>query len=73
MSEDSASAGHAGHGDFIVSWTYACQDAAAIRTVDAGPLFSAFERFETLDAQFFDGARTASRELTPSRAELAIR
>lgn len=63
----------ADHEDFIVSWRFACQGPAAIRAVNARPIFAAFERFETLDAQFFDGARTASRELTPDRAELAIR
>lgn len=68
---DHSDHGH-GHADMVVVWTYACDNAGAIRDVDAAPLFAAFARLERVNAQFFDGARSAAAELTDARPALRV-
>jgi len=62
-----------GHADVEAMFVFTCEDAAALEHISADGLFSAFPTLETLDAQFYDGARSAAAGLTPARPRLAIR
>jgi hypothetical protein len=65
--------GHAhGHSDVAIAWSYACENVSALNHVDASALFGAFERFERIEVQFFDGSRSAAAELAPGRASMRI-
>lgn len=64
-------AGH-GHADVVVSWTFDCARPARLSDVDLSGLFEAFPQFETLEVQYFDGARAAARDLTPARPVLQL-
>ncbi|TRO97260.1 DUF2796 domain-containing protein [Glycocaulis profundi] len=65
--------GHAhGHSDVAIAWSYACDNVSALNHVDASALFGAFERFERIEVQFFDGSRSAAAELAPGRASMRI-
>lgn len=62
-----------GHADVEAMFVFTCEDAAALERLSADGLFAAFPTLETLDAQFYDGARSAAASLTPSRPGLTIR
>jgi hypothetical protein len=65
--------GHAhGHSDVAIAWSYACDNVSALNHVDASALLDAFERFERIEVQFFDGSRSAAAELAPGRASMRI-
>jgi hypothetical protein len=65
--------GHAhGHSDVAIAWSYACENVSALNHVDVSALFGAFERFERIEVQFFDGTRSAAAELAPGRASMRI-
>ena len=61
-----------GHADVVVSWTFACARPARLLEVALSGLFAAFPQFETLQVQYFDGARAAARDLTPARPVLTL-
>lgn len=61
-----------GHADIVVSWSYACANTGAINRVELGGLFGAFPAFETVETQFFDGARAAAADLTGANPTLRI-
>lgn len=61
-----------GHADVVVSWTFECANPARLSDVDLSGLFDAFEQFETLEVQYFDGSRAAARDLTPARPVLSL-
>mgnify|MGYP002725652694 CR=1 FL=1 len=61
-----------GHADVVVSWTFECARPARLSEVDLSGLFAAFPQFETLEVQYFDGARAAARDLTPARPVLTL-
>ncbi|WP_421857061.1 ZrgA family zinc uptake protein [Oceanicaulis sp.] len=65
---------HAGHGhaDVVVSWTFECARPERLSDVDLSGLFEAFNQFETLEVQYFDGARAAAQDLTPARSVLRL-
>tara|TARA_Y100001933_G_scaffold78215_1_gene79374 strand:+ start:147 stop:323 length:177 start_codon:yes stop_codon:yes gene_type:complete len=56
----------------VVSWTFECARPARLSEVDLSGLFAAFPQFETLEVQYFDGARAAARDLTPARPVLTL-
>ena len=64
-------AGH-GHADVVVSWTFHCARPARLSDVDVSGLFDAFPQFETLEVQYFDGARAAAQDLTAARPVLSL-
>lgn len=65
---------HAGHGhaDVVVSWTFECARPERLSEVDLSGLFSAFNQFETLEVQYFDGARATAQDLSPARPVLRL-
>lgn len=70
--DDHAEAGrYAGDSDLVISWTYACQTAARADQLDAGGLFDAFGRLETLQASFVSGNRAGAATLTRGSAVIA--
>jgi len=70
--EDHAEAGrYHGDSDLVISWTFACETAARADQLDAGGLFDAFARLETLQASFVSGNRAGAATLTPSAAVIA--
>ncbi len=70
--DDHAEAGrYAGDSDLVISWTYACDTAARADQLDAGGLFDAFERLETLQASYVSGNRAGAATLTRDSAVIA--
>ena len=65
---------HAGHGhaDVVVSWTFECARPERLSDIDLSGLFEAFNQFETLEVQYFDGARAAAQDLSPARPVLRL-
>jgi len=55
-----------------VSWTYQCERAEAATRFDAGGVFAALPRLETINAEAFDGSRAAVRALTPQDAVITL-
>lgn len=64
--------GAEGHANIVVSWTFECARPARLTEVDISGLFTAFPQFETLEVQYFDGARAAAQDLTPARPTLSL-
>lgn len=67
--DDHASHGHA---DVVVSWTFDCARPDRLSEVDLSGLFEAFNPFETVEVQYFDGARAAAQDLNPARPVLRL-
>lgn len=67
--DDHASHGHA---DVVVSWTFDCARPERLAEVDLSGLFEAFNPFETVEVQYFDGARAAAQDLNPARPVLRL-
>lgn len=61
-----------GHADVVVSWTFDCTRPERLSQVDLSGLFEAFNQFETLEVQYFDGARAAAQDLSPARPVLRL-
>lgn len=61
-----------GHADVVVSWTFDCARPERLTEVDLSGLFEAFNPFETVEVQYFDGARAAAQDLTPARPVLRL-
>lgn len=61
-----------GHADVVVSWTFECARPERLAEVDLSGLFEAFNQFETLEVQYFDGARAAAQDLSPARPVLRL-
>jgi hypothetical protein len=55
-----------------VRWQYQCEAPAELTRIEASAVFAALPNLETLDAQFFDGERAASRQLNAQRSALVI-
>lgn len=61
-----------GHADVVVSWTFDCARPERLSEVDLSGLFEAFNQFETVEVQYFDGARAAAQDLSPARPVLRL-
>ena len=61
-----------GHADVVVSWTFECARPERLSEVDLSGLFDAFNPLETMEVQYFDGARAAAQDLTPARPVLRL-
>lgn len=52
------------HSDFEVMHNIECQNPSALESVDAGPLFSRFPNFETVQVQWVSDTTQSAKELT---------
>jgi hypothetical protein len=62
---------YAGASDLVISWGFACENAARVTQLDASGVFETFGRIERLQASFASGNRAGARALTASSAVIA--
>ncbi len=62
---------YAGASDLVISWGFACENAARATQLDASGVFETFGRIERLQASFASGNRAGARALTASSAVIA--
>ena len=70
--DDALVEGGPAEADYVVTWRFTCERIDQLDEIDAGALFAAFERLETVEATFFAGARAATAELDRDDAALSI-
>lgn len=58
--------------DYVVTWRFTCERIDRLGEINAGALFAAFERLDTVEATFFAGARAVTAELDRDDAALSI-
>ena len=58
------------HSEITVSWSFACENASEIASLDLGPLFAAFPGFEDIDAEWVSATEQSSAELSPQQPTL---
>jgi len=72
-SHDAAHDHEHGHIDVEVSFSFECGALNRAGALDVSGLFETFPSLEEIDAQFYDGARSAAGVLTPARPTLNLR
>jgi hypothetical protein len=60
------------HSDVLVRWNFQCETVSALDRVDTALLFERLASLESLDAQFFDGARAAAGDLNREQTVFVI-